>query len=66
MACQCGAIAIAQGLPEGTYRTCDCGPEGSGTCECGAGAPYPSDREHSLERVVMELDKRLRRLEAMR
>lgn len=66
MPCQCGTTAVAERDAESNYSGCDCGT-GSGTgCECGSGAPTPSDRETSLERVVMELDKRVRALEAQR
>jgi len=35
-------------------------------CGCAGGVATPSDQESSLERVVMELDKRVRKLEASR
>lgn len=62
MPCQCNATAAL--APEGA-GACECGiaPDSAGACECGAGTPTPSDRGTSLERVVMELDKRVRALE---
>jgi hypothetical protein len=64
MPCQCGATAAAEGHADPTYGGCECGTEGAGVCECGGGAPTPSDHERSIERVVMELDMRVRKLEA--
>lgn len=66
MPCQCGATATADGFIDSTHSGCDCGSEGAGACECGGGVPTPSDHDRNLERVVMELDKRVRRLEATR
>ncbi len=62
MPCQCGVTAILTGEP---YTECACATDPNADCGCGTGggAPSPSDREIALERVVMELDKRLRRLE---
>lgn len=42
---------------------CDCADASTEGCACGS-SPTPSDHETSLERIVMELDKRVRRLEA--
>ncbi len=58
MACQCGCGTTATAEPE-TVETvsADVG------CGCGSGGTV-SDRELKLERVVMELDKRLSKLEA--
>ena len=67
MPCQCGTQATAENAADATFGGCACGtadPDG-GACECGS-APTPSDRERSLERVVMELDKRVRKLKASR
>ena len=66
MPCQCGATATAHDEATTANGGCECGSEGAGACECGAGAPTPSDHERSLERLVMEIDKRVRRLEATR
>lgn len=65
MPCQCGATATV-GSDDTLSSSCECGTEGAGACECGGGSPTPSDHEKSLERVVMELDKRVRKLEATR
>ncbi len=63
MPCQCATTATDPGA---VLSTCDCDTESTGAgCGC-AGSPEPSDHETSLERVVMELDKRLRKLEASR
>ena len=74
MPCQCGTTAALTDEPNATAAGCGCGsgadPDaGSGTtsgCACASGTPSTSDREASLERVVMELDKRVRKLEASR
>lgn len=58
MACQCGCGTTATAEPE-TVQTVDA----DGGCGCGSTV---SDRELKLERVVMELDKRLSKLEAAR
>jgi hypothetical protein len=58
MACQCGCGPTATAEPETVGQaTAESG------CGCGDGSTI-SDRELKLERVVMELDKRLSRLEA--
>lgn len=61
MPCQCNALT-----PGGVSAPCDCGSSAhaEGACECGGGPPTPTDRGASLERVVMELDKRVRALES--
>ena len=61
MPCQCGTEALAE-RPQATVSGCGC--EADSGCACGSGAPAPSDRELKLERLVMDLDKRLRRLES--
>lgn len=62
MACQCGTAA---GLDAGEATTAEgCGCDTSAGCDCATTAK--SEREGSLERVVMELDMRVRRLEALR
>lgn len=65
MPCQCATTATAD-TEAGLHSGCDCGTESGGSCECASGAPTPSDHATSLERVVMELDKRVRKLEASR
>lgn len=60
MPCQCGVNAILTGEE---YTECACATDPKAPCECGNGAPSPSDREVALERVVMQLDMRLRKLE---
>ncbi len=66
MPCQCGS---AEGTDinhaDDAHAGCECAAESASGCACGSGAPTV-DRETSLERVVMELDKRLRKLEAGR
>lgn len=63
MPCQCGVTAILTGEP---YTECGCATDPDAECGCGSGggSPNPSDRELALERVVMQLDKRLRALES--
>lgn len=60
MPCQCNSAATALGVES---ASCECASENPvGACECGtAGGGAP--RGSSLERVVMELDKRVRALE---
>lgn len=65
MPCQCATTTTGASDAEITYGGCDCGTETAGDCECGTAATHPG-RERSLERIVMELDKRVRRLEAGR
>lgn len=67
MPCQC-STAVTSAIEADTIRSgCECATESTDACACGSdGMPTPSDAERSLERVVMELDKRLRRLEATR
>ena len=55
MACNCGTVSETTG---------DIVPVNDG-CDCGCCTPSDElDRHMRLERVVMELDKRLRKLEA--
>ena len=65
MACQCGTTATAEHGADAAHSGCGCGtgadPDGSG-CECGT-TPAATE-EASLARIVMELDKRVRRLES--
>lgn len=63
MPCQCGVNAIITGEE---YSECTCATDPQANCQCGNGAPSTSDRELALERVVMQLDKRLRKLEGAR
>ena len=64
MPCQCGS---ASGLDAGESTSAGCGCDTNSGCDCGSAEPRAkSDREVSLERVVMELDMRVRKLEAMR
>ena len=62
MPCQCGTTATVVSGADIAYSSCDCATESEGGCECGSGVPPDS----SLERFVMELDKRVRMLEANR
>ena len=61
MPCQCATTAF-----DPTRGACECATEPGGSCECAGGSPMASDRETSLERIVMELDKRVRKLETAR
>ena len=61
MPCQCGTTANADAEPD--QSGCGCATEPAVGCGCAGGVATPSDQESSLERVVMELDKRVRRLE---
>ncbi len=63
MACQCGVNAIIAGEE---HTECACATDPQANCQCASGALSTSDRELALERVVMQLDKRLRRLERAR
>lgn len=60
-------MAIAAGDADTKPGACECATDSPGGCECGSGGvPDPTDQASSLERVVMELDKRVRKLEASR
>ena len=64
MACQCATTGDAPGA-DAAYGGCECGMGADAEAGCGCGsAPAPTPT--SLERLVMELDKRVRRLEAER
>ncbi len=64
MACQCSTTA-ATTEPEGFGASAGCGCDTASGCDCGTDAPQAlSDRELKLERIVMDLDKRLRRVES--
>ena len=66
MPCQCANTATDVTDPRAAAGECGCETEPTGAgCGCADG-PQPSDRETSLERVVMELDRRVRALEASR
>lgn len=62
MPCQCQTAAPIGSDPDATYTECACATESGSGCACGS-TPTPLERERSLERVVMELDKRVRQLE---
>ena len=66
MPCQCSSATATSEL-DTPQSACECAtaPDSAGGCQCGVGAPTPSEGA-SLERVVMELDKRVRKLEAGR
>ena len=65
MPCQCNTTAVL--AADTINASCECASAPESACECGGtGAPTPSDRSTSLDRVVMELDKRVRSLEASR
>ena len=64
MPCQCGTTADASSVAEGIQSGCGCETESGNGCGCGDG-PAP-EAANSLERVVMELDKRVRKLESSR
>lgn len=63
MPCQCGTRGAAASESETALIGCQCGTESASACECGTSAVSQADRELRLERVVMELDQRLRKLE---
>jgi len=67
MPCQCGSTtAGASGVDSGSCECASGSPSEAG-CGCGSTASAtPSDRDESLARVVMELDRRVRSLEALR
>jgi hypothetical protein len=64
MPCQCSTAATVTDV-DATSSGCGCATESVHACGCGD-TPTAADRPQSLERVVMELDKRLRKLEASR
>lgn len=70
MPCQCATTEALTEDPEARSGGCACGSgadaNAEGGCNCGAADPDPAAEERSLERVVMELDKRVRALEATR
>ncbi len=60
MPCQCGTQGLAT---KDADSGCGCATDPEGSCECGSAPQASSDRERSLERIVMDLDMRVRRLE---
>jgi hypothetical protein len=68
MPCQCATTSDASGVAEGIQSGCGCETESGASCGCGDGPSPEAEAEaaNSLERVVMELDKRVRKLEAAR
>ena len=64
MPCQCATTSDASSVAEGIQSGCGCETESGASCGCGDG-PSP-EAATSLERVVMELDKRVRKLESAR
>ena len=66
MPCQCGSTVVAEREAAGLHGECACATGSEASCGCGNGGAEPSDHAPSLERLVMELDKRVRRLEASR
>ena len=65
MPCQCGTTSDASSVAEGIQSGCGCETESGNGCGCGDGSS-PDAATTPLERVVMELDKRVRKLEASR
>ena len=61
MPCQCGSQTVASN--PAAANGCECATESAASCECGTGGTG-SLGGSSLERIVMELDKRVRKLEA--
>ena len=66
MPCQCGTTSDASSVAEGIQSGCGCETESGASCGCGDGPSPEAEAASSLERVVMELDKRVRKLEAAR
>jgi len=66
MPCQCQTTAPDFNDAVGAQGGCRCATEHGAGCECGSEAPTATERERSLEHIVMELDKRVRRIEASR
>lgn len=65
MPCQCATTPSGGPEAETISSGCGCASESNAGCGCDS-TPEPSDRASSLERVVMDLDQRLRKLEAGR
>ena len=66
MPCQCGTTSDASNVAEGIQSGCGCETESGNGCGCGDGPSPEARATSSLERVVMELDKRVRKLEGSR
>jgi type IV secretory pathway TrbL component len=66
MPCQCATTSAASSVAEGIQSGCGCETESGASCGCGDGPSPEAEAASSLERVVMELDKRVRALEAAR
>jgi hypothetical protein len=67
MPCQCGSTTDRVNQADSAACDCASGSQSAAGCGCaGTTSPAPSDLDRSLERVVMELDKRVRSLEARR
>ena len=64
MPCQCATTSDASSVAEGIQSGCGCETESGASCGCGDGPSPEAVAANSLERVVMELDKRVRKLEA--
>ncbi len=64
MPCQCENATVANEA-EKPHGGCQCATDSAEGCQCATGTPTPSE-DASLERVVMELDKRVRKLEDSR
>lgn len=64
MPCQCKTTAAIAGDANTADDGCGCATDVVPSCEC-ASSPVPAaERTGNLERIVMELDKRVRKLEA--
>ncbi len=62
MACQCGCSTT---VPHEAVTTIAREEADASTgCACGCSSPPPVDQDRELERVVVELERRVQRLEA--
>lgn len=62
MPCQCATIDPQTGAQQ---AGCDCGSGSTTGCDCGTTASAGTETlEGNIERFVLELDKRVRKLEA--
>lgn len=64
MPCQCETATVGH-ESEMAHSGCECATDSTVGCQCGSGAPIPPQGA-SLERIVMDLDKRVRKLESNR